>query len=166
MVEKTACLTLSFLFQQILHISRQATYVSQSKIKAVFTYKFVCRSIIKMLGSRNLCGVFSGQIYPFLLDDLNKAMQLRGYQKSVHRIAENDQFSPCQLFLGIRKVFFQLSDPLPDMQECILMIWETLLGKQYCLKSNAVFTFRRSIDYQYFHSLSRPPNARSEDCFP
>ena len=139
-------LPLAFLGQQIVHICGEAADKTQSQILTVILNVAVCRHIVEMLGSCDLCGIFSGQIDTGFLYQFNKAVKLAGSNKGVDRIGKNNQFCRFQSSTGRCKIFFQQL----NLSSCI-QIGKFLSGKElfqleYRLESDAVISFGTSVD--------------------
>ena len=49
------------------------------------------RDVVKMLGGRDLRGVFARKIHAVFLDELNKAVKLRGSKEGIDGIGEKDR---------------------------------------------------------------------------
>ena len=144
---------LPFFIQKITHVRRQPVQPPHAEIHAVFPDKRMCRHIIEMFGSRDLCSIFSLQIHMVFPDQFNKPVQLGRNQKSIYRITEQDQVRLFQFFPACVKVFFIHPDLLSGMDHAETAFRKHLFQIQHRLQRYAVFSLRGSVYYRNSHVI-------------
>ena len=141
------------LVQQILHVGRQPMDQAHAQIMEILLQETVRRHVKEVLGGGKLRHIFILQRQIVLLDQLQKAVQLRGDEEGIDRVGKYNQLRPGKGLRGGAHVLLKTADPRARVEVFKMMLPEALFQIQTALQRHAEAPPRRAVDDQNVHGI-------------
>ena len=140
------------LFQDVVHVGREALQHAHPHVFAVVLYEAVCRDVVEVLGGGHLGGCLSGEVLAGGLHQLDEAVQLVRHEEGVHGIAEQQQVRFPEGLQGGGEVLLQRLDTLPGENILKLQFREPLFQIQAGMQGDGVLALGAAAYNENIHN--------------